>query len=155
MLPRGVKARMLSQSAFHQRVRKQEVQTTHAVECRLANQLVRGEEIRRRLSLLHFRLDQDWYDLWQASRWADRIELCERRLARDSEEIRVLWQALWQQVAEAMLGGESITPLDKFFFLARPYMEAVLAGEISYAELDAGYDWEGEGFKPGSGGEKG
>ena len=151
MLPTGVKARLLSQTALHQQIRKQELQTNYAVECRLANQLVRGEEIRRRLSLLHFWLDQDWQDLWQACRWADRIDLCEHRLARDREEIRLLWQALWQRVAEAMLGGERISPLDKFFFLARPYLEGVLAGEITYAELDARYDWDGEGFKPGFG----
>lgn len=130
------------QPALYEQVQEREAATNYALECRLANQIVRGEELKRRLSLLDYHLDQDLHNLWQACRWADRIELCRTRLEKDKKEIHANWLAIWRRVARSYIAGEEVSALDAFFFQAWPYVDRVLAGEIAFAELDAGYDWD-------------
>ncbi len=133
---------------LHQQVRESGELTIYARECRLANQIVRSEELRRRLEFLDYCLDQDIHDLWQAGRWAERYELCLRRLARDAEEIAALWQGIWRGVAGAFAAGREVPALDRFFFLAKAYLPRVLAGEVTFSQLEAGYDWERGCFHP-------
>lgn len=133
--------------AVYAQIGQREEKTAHVLECRLANRIVKAEALRDRLEFLSFRLDEDLHDLHLACRWADRIALCQKRLADETEEIGRLWLELWRGVAAALLKGDPVTKLDRFFFWALPYLEPVLRGEVTYAELDAGYDWAAERFR--------
>lgn len=118
------------------------------MECRLAGLIHRCETIRQREAALIGQLDEEAYDLWQACRWADRLDRCRRRLAVDQDEITRLWQEIWRRVTGLMASGQEPTELDRFFFWAWPFRSKLMRGDLSLVELDGGYDWLRGCFRP-------